>query len=222
MNNNNNNNNNNSNNNIIPSAFSTNLSVHFFFFEYTREKIRKILKLKYHNRNNEWINNMNKESDELEDSLEATIHRDSLTATLKKVPNWKISGHDGIHGFWFKKFTPIHDRLGLQLSKSRQEASVSEWMTKGKTILIQDTQNVFTHVLGRIMTEKIREEIYYSLICQELFPKEQKECRCRIKGTKQLQYIDQNILKEAKTRRKMDPWHGLTTKRLMIWSRRLG
>ena len=27
----------------------------------------------------------------------------------KKKSNWKTPGHDGIHSFWFKKFTSIHD-----------------------------------------------------------------------------------------------------------------
>ena len=34
----------------------------------------------------------------LEEGLKAKIHHESLRATLKKVPNWKTPGHDGIHG----------------------------------------------------------------------------------------------------------------------------
>ena len=37
--------------------------------------------------------------------------------TLKKISNWKRPGHDGIHGFWFKKFTSIHDRLALDMNR---------------------------------------------------------------------------------------------------------
>ena len=35
----------------------------------------------------------------------------------KKISNWKMPGHDGIHGFWFKKFTSIHDRLALEMNR---------------------------------------------------------------------------------------------------------
>ena len=34
-----------------------------------------------------------------------------------KISNWKTPGHDGIHGFWFKKFTSIHNRLALEMNK---------------------------------------------------------------------------------------------------------
>ena len=40
-------------------------------------------------------------------------------------------------GFWFKKFTSIHDTLALEMNRCLQGAQVPEWMTKGKTTLIQ-------------------------------------------------------------------------------------
>ena len=52
-----------------------------------------------------------------------------------------MPGHDGIHGFWFKKFTSIHDRLALEMNKCLQTAYVPEWMTKGRTALIQKDPN---------------------------------------------------------------------------------
>ena len=52
-----------------------------------------------------------------------------------------MPGQNGIHGFWFKKFTTIHDRHAYEMNKCQQEAHVHEWMTKGKTILIhKDTR----------------------------------------------------------------------------------
>ena len=35
---------------------------------------------------------------------------------IKKISNGKTPGHDGIHGFWFKKFTFIHDRQALEMN----------------------------------------------------------------------------------------------------------
>ena len=55
----------------------------------------------------------------------------------KKISNWKTPGNDGIHGFWFKKFTSIYDRLALKMNRCLQDAQVPDWMTKGKTTLIQ-------------------------------------------------------------------------------------
>ena len=65
------------------------------------------------------------------------IHVDLLRTTLKRVSNWKASGHDGIYDFWFKKFTSIHERQALEMNRCLQGTQVPEWMTKGKTTLIQ-------------------------------------------------------------------------------------
>ena len=60
-----------------------------------------------------------------------------LKTTLKRISNWKAPGFDGIHGFWFKKFTSIHGRQALEMNICLQGVQVPEWMTKGKIILIQ-------------------------------------------------------------------------------------
>ena len=73
----------------------------------------------------------------LEERAKAEIHIDLLEITKKKK-NWKTPSHDGIHGFWFNKFTPVHDRLPFKMKRCLQEAHVTEWMTKEKTTLIQN------------------------------------------------------------------------------------
>ena len=88
-----------------------------------------------------WINHITSELEELKEGPKAEIHTDLLKTTLKKVSNWKTPGHDGIHGFWFKRFTSIHDRLALGMNKCLQTAHVPEWMTKGRTTLIQKDPN---------------------------------------------------------------------------------
>ena len=49
---------------------------------------------------------MGKELEGLEERPKAKIHLDSL----KKVSNWKTPGYDGIHGYWFKKFSSVNYR----------------------------------------------------------------------------------------------------------------
>ena len=65
---------------------------------------------KKYNEKAEWINNITRELDGLEEGQKVEIHSDFLKATLKKISNWKTPGYDGIHGLWFKKFTSIHDK----------------------------------------------------------------------------------------------------------------
>ena len=90
----------------------------------------KIWQPKQHNEKAEWINQITRELEQLEEGPKAET-------TLTKVSNWKTPGHDGIHGFWFKKFTSIHDRLALEMNKCLQRAHVPEWMTKERTTLIK-------------------------------------------------------------------------------------
>ena len=82
------------------------------------------------------MNNMTRELEELEEYPKAEIHIELLKKTLK-ISNWKTPGHDGIHGFWFKKFTSIHDRLALEMNSEQ----VLGWIIKVKTTLIQNGQS---------------------------------------------------------------------------------
>ena len=98
---------------------------------------RKLWEPKKHNENTEWINNITRELDGLEEGPKMEIHVDLLKTTLKIISNWKAPRHDGIHGFWFKKFTSLHGRLVLEMDRCLQDEHVAEWMTKGKTTLTQ-------------------------------------------------------------------------------------
>ena len=94
--------------------------------KYTQQLYARDFGLKYgnqkHNEKTEWINNMTKELEGLGDGLKVEMNIDLLKTTLKIISNWKTSGYDGIHGFWFKKFTSIHDRLALEMNKCLQGA----------------------------------------------------------------------------------------------------
>ena len=174
----------------------------------------KIWEPKKHNENAEWINNITRELDGLEEDPKMEIHVDLLKITLKRISYWKAPGHDGIHGFWFKKFTSFHERLALEMNRTgEQDAQVPEWMTKGKTILIQKDPSKGTipnnyrpitclPIMWKILTAQIRENIYNSVTSRGMFSDEQKECHKGSRGTAELLYIDQHILNESKTRRK--------------------
>ena len=87
----------------------------------------------------DWINNMKKELQGLEKKSWGGYTPRITKSNLRKVPNWKLPGYDGIHGFWFYKVTSIYDRLALQLSGCVEEANIPEWMTK-TTLTLKDPQ----------------------------------------------------------------------------------
>ena len=95
----------------------------------------KIWQPKKHNEKAEWINDMIRELEGLEEGPKRKYT--SNYSKEKKISNWKTPGYDGIHGFCFEKFTSIHDRLALEMNRWLQDTQVPDWMTKGKTTLIQ-------------------------------------------------------------------------------------
>ena len=94
-----------------------------------------------HNEKAEWINNMTRELEGFEEGPKVGIHIDLLKTTLKNI---KLENARPCHGFWFNKFTSIHDRLALEMNKCLQRAHVPEWMTKGRTTLIQKDPSKWT------------------------------------------------------------------------------
>ena len=100
------------------------------------------------------------------------------------------------------------------MNRCLQDAQVPEWMTKGKTTLIQKdpskgiAPNSYRPItclpmMWKIQTTHKREQIYNSLTSRGLFPDEQKGCRKGSRGTAELLYIDQHILNESKTRKNL-------------------
>ena len=141
----------------------------------------KIWQPKKHNENAEGINNITRELDGLEEGPEMEIHVNLLKTTIKRISNWKAPDHDGIHGFWFKKVTSIHERLAQEMNRCLQDAQVPEWMTKGKTTLIQKNPRKGTApnsyrtitclpMKWKILTVKIREKNLLFANKQRIFP----------------------------------------------------
>ena len=93
----------------------------------------------------------------------------------------------------FKKFTSIHDRLANEINKCLQEKDITEWMSKGKTTLIQNDPSKWTAIDNytpiTCRPAQIREGIFDSLRIRKLFSKEQKGCRKEIRGTGALLYV---------------------------------
>ena len=99
------------------------------------------------------------------------------------------------------------------MNKCIQKTEIPEWMTRGKTVLIQKDPIKGTTpknyrpitwlpMMWKILTAQIREKIDYLLIRRGIFDDKQKECRKRTRGTEELLYIDQHILNESKTKQK--------------------
>ena len=94
------------------------------------------------------------------------------------------------------------------MNRCLKETDTPEWITKGKTILIQKDPRkgiapnkyrpiMCLPILWKILMVQIK-EIYNSLISRRLLPEEQKGSHKGTRETRELLYIDQHIFKESK------------------------
>ena len=99
--------------------------------------------------------------------------------------------------FTFKHFSSIHDSIATGMNKCIQKTEIPEWMTQGKTPLIQKDSlketapnnyrpEMCLPMMWKILTVQIREQIYNSLISHGFFPDEQKGWRKGTRGTEEL------------------------------------
>ena len=151
------------------------------------------------------------------------IHTDLLKTTLKRYQTVKRKATMEYMVFGSR----IHLHSWQTRTRKEQGAQVPEWMTKGKTKLIQKNPSKVTApnnyrpitylpMMWKILTTQIRKEIYYSLTSRGLFPEEQKGYRKGSRSTTELLYMAQHILKKSKTRRKK-PRYVLDWQQKGIW-----
>ena len=53
------------------------------------------------------------------------------------MPNWKVPGPDGLHGFWRKKIASPHQATGKHLDDCIQTGYVPSWTLESRTVLLQ-------------------------------------------------------------------------------------
>ena len=83
----------------------------------------------------DWLN-------DIEESLGTIRKQETLTVTeamvekqVKKIPNWKAPGPDGVHGYWFKSIKTVRPVLAALLNEALQSGNVPEWLASGKSVL---------------------------------------------------------------------------------------
>ena len=145
------------------------------------------------------------------EQAKVVITRKTLKQQLSKMPKWKSSGSDGVHGHWSKSFTTLHDTIVQQLGEILTSREVPSWMVNGKTTLIVKDKtkgNLVSNfrpitclpMMWKLFTGIIAEEIYSHLESNNILPVEQKGCRKKSRGNKDQLLIDKMILKNSKKR----------------------
>ena len=88
-----------------------------------------------HEENPKWLRNVEEELTGL--GVQDNIHIEvtKLKKDVRKMPNWKSPGPDGVQGYWIKNLSNLHGKIALQLDRCLQENNVPSWMVAGKTLL---------------------------------------------------------------------------------------
>ena len=166
-----------------------------------------------HNEEAPWLQRVKEklENGQRQENVEITIH--DVKHLVRKMTNWKAPGPDKVQGFWFKRFTSLHSRLSEHLQYCLEEGKVPEWMTLGRTVLIQkDTRkgNVASNyrpiaclpLMWKLLTGIFAEKVYGHLLARDLLPDEQKGCRKNSRGTKDQLLIDRTILEHCRRKQR--------------------
>ena len=92
------------------------------------------------NTNATWLRETKKDINGKNKQARVQISQKKLKKILKKILNWKAPGPDRVQRVlkfhWLNNFTSLHKNLVWNLN-SCQEGETPQWITKGRTVLIQ-------------------------------------------------------------------------------------
>ena len=165
-----------------------------------------------HNRRAEWLSDFKTKMENTPKQQRVEITEPKVKKMLRKIPNWKAPGPDGVQGFWMKNFTSMHTYLAQYLAHCL-EGNTPEWVTKGRTVLIQKDKSkgiessnyrpiTCLPLVWKLLSGLITDEMYDFLETEKLLPEEQKGCKRKTMGTADILFIDRLALREARMRKK--------------------
>ena len=92
-----------------------------------------------HNADAKWLNDVKEELKEVRQQDEVHITAAKVKKQLRKMPNWKAPGPDGVRGFWFKQFLCLHSLIAKSLHGVFDSQSVPDWLVKGRNVFFKRT-----------------------------------------------------------------------------------
>ena len=89
-----------------------------------------------HNKKTSWLKNVKQQCRETCQQEEISIATEMIKDACSKISPWKVPGPDGVQGYWIKTFFAPYEKIGKQMNEIVQTGKVSEWLTRGRTVLI--------------------------------------------------------------------------------------
>ena len=85
-----------------------------------------------HNTDAEWLSHVKEELTAIPAQEPISITVDNVIRITADLPHWKAPGHDGIQGFWLKRFTEIRERIAAFLNICVQVGNLRTCLTSRK------------------------------------------------------------------------------------------
>ncbi|CAG5040337.1 unnamed protein product [Parnassius apollo] len=83
------------------------------------------------------------------------ITPDDVAEAVRRAPNWKSPGLDGLHHYWLKGFMVCHSVLARQFQEALNQKSLPSLFTTGITHLVPKDQDHLVKMICRLMTGAI-------------------------------------------------------------------
>ena len=92
---------------------------------------------KEHERNAEWLRELRSEKDNMKQN-DINIKTEMIKEQVKKIPNWKSPGPDGVQGYWLKKLRALYEHIAKQMDNIiSNKGDIQKRMELGKMVLCQ-------------------------------------------------------------------------------------
>ena len=163
---------------------------------------------------NSWIDEQNHFCEHLPLMEFETVDENLLKYVINRTHNWKATGTDRIHNYWYKKLTSIHKPLLIHINSFiKSPNTLPQFLTQGITyMLAKDKADICNpakyrpitclQTLYKIITACITELIYKHIDSNSILAEQQKGCRRYSQGCKEQLIIDFVTSKQALTKRK--------------------
>lgn len=158
-----------------------------------------------HNKNALWIDKEQQRYADIPKHTDYYFTLCEITEIIKKTHNWKATGTDNIHNFWYKQFTNLHTTLVQFINHIIQHPEeCPDFLTEGRTFIkpknhiTQDPANyrpiTCLQTLYKIITAALTSKIDKYLTTHKILTEQQKGCRKSSRGCKEQLIIDSVLM----------------------------
>ncbi|KAL0809154.1 hypothetical protein ABMA28_011389 [Loxostege sticticalis] len=161
-----------------------------------------------HNREAKWVVEEQNKRLNVEDMKFEEVNEEDIYTVTQKMKNWKATGIDRIHNFWFKKFTSLHKILATIITDLiKGNTTLPKFITTGITYMLPKSANTSDPsqyrpitclpTIYKLITSCITNKLLQHIDTYNIIAEEQKGCRRNHKGCKEQLIIDSTILKHS-------------------------